>query len=285
MINNSILSLDAINKSLATRFIGKAPGWSNELWEKLDSTNNRASELASQGAPEGVIVMARQQTAGRGRQGRSWTSPPDAGIYVSFLLRPSIEQSKLPIYTLAAGCACVEAIQEYCGITMGLKWVNDLVYAGKKIGGILSEIPSQPPNNSPAKISAPNCALIIGIGLNIALDERQVPEELVNRIDWLERISGQSIDPNLLLVCLAKHLENMYELITSNQIPNLLANWKKYSITLGRQIKATTGNSTVEGLAIDIAEDGGLIVQTKDNNCITLHAGEISIRTAEGTYV
>ena len=178
--NGERLSLETIERLLSTRRLGRAAGRANELWEEIESTNDRAAALAAEGAPEGVLVVARQQTAGRGRLGRTWVSPPDAGVYVSVLLRPDASGTNLPLHTIACGVACVKAIWECAGLQIGLKWVNDLVANGKKLGGILAEIPSSPAGYRSAATGQQrqSIALVLGAGINLRLDPGTLPEEL-----------------------------------------------------------------------------------------------------------
>src|SRR5688572_30152132 len=136
------LNLTTLNALLQTTQMGKS-SVPNEVWDEIDSTNTRATQLAAEGAPHGVIVAARQQNAGRGRQGRVWVSPPDAGLYISFLLRPKIALQQLPLISLGVGVAVARAVHNTCGIEVGLKWVNDVVYAHRKLGGILAEMPDR----------------------------------------------------------------------------------------------------------------------------------------------
>lgn len=275
--NHERLDLSVLEANLKTRRLGKAPGWDNELWDTIDSTNNRASRLATDNCPEGLIVLSRHQTAGRGRQGRFWLSEPDAGLYLSFLLRPEIALDELPLYTLAAGVASVQAIWECAGLEIGLKWVNDLIAGGKKIGGILAEMPGRASSTGMP-------ALILGIGINLRLEQRQIPPELKNKIDCLENLAGQAVDPNLLVAALAKHLETQLDLLAQNCRQQMLDSWRRHSITLGKYIRAVAGSTEIEGLAQDISQTGGLIVRTKDERLVTLHAGEISLRNADGSY-
>jgi len=277
-----VVSLAALQSQLSSRRFGKAPGWSNELWDCLDSTNNRAAELAGSGAPEGVLVIARQQTAGRGRQGRSWVSPPDSGIYVSFLLRPRLPATQMPMHTIACGVAAARAIESCAGVRIGLKWVNDLVYNGKKVGGILAEMPSVA--SAATTASAWPAPLVLGIGINVRFAAADLPDDLRNRIDWLEQLAGQPVDPNQLLAFLAKYLEEECDALAAGQTTELIDWWKQYSVTLGRAIRATSGTAIIEGLAVDLSESGGLIVETNDRGTVTLHAGEVTIRGADGSY-
>ncbi len=269
-----VLDLEKIESRLRTNFIARPPGRQNELWESINSTNTRATELALEGGAHGTLVLARQQSAGRGRLGRQWVSPADSGIYASFLLRPDpTSLPNLSTITLAVGVAVARAIRNSVGVDVGLKWVNDLVVDGRKLGGILCEMSARPSGN----------ALIIGIGINIRFDVDELPDDLREKMTWLERITGQPVDPNVVIAEIANQLEEVYFLLLDKQSDLVLADWRKRSITLGRRIIATSGERTIEGEAIDIAPSGALIVDDGKEK-IELHAGEISIRNADGSY-
>jgi len=278
------LNLAAIEAQLTTKWMGRAPGWANELWDCLDSTSTRAAELAASGAPAGVIILARQQTAGRGRHGRVWISPPDSGIYATFVLRPDRSRSDLPLHTLACGVAAVRAIRDTAGLNVGLKWVNDLLIGGKKVGGILAEIPGNSQVSTSSLVEGQALPLLIGVGINLHLDPLDVPEELRERVDWLENLAGQPVHPNLLVASLAGHLEQVVNLLSEGRADAILDDWRKHSVTLGCQIRAASGNRTVEGLAVDVDRAGGLIVESEDGQTTVLHAGEVTIRQQNGTY-
>ncbi|MFN8657039.1 MAG: biotin--[acetyl-CoA-carboxylase] ligase [Candidatus Obscuribacterales bacterium] len=202
-----MLDLPQFESHLKTRVLGRA-ACTNELWDEIDSTNTRATQLAAGGAPEGVVVMARLQTAGRGRQGRTWVSPPNSGIYISFLLRPTLPPQAVPLMSLATGVAVVEAVANVTGLAVGLKWVNDIVADGKKVGGILAEMTTSTDPANPGAGSSRS--LVVGVGLNIHLEETDPGRRTATRVQWLERLSGQAIDYNLLAaelcLCLEKPL-------------------------------------------------------------------------------
>lgn len=261
------LDLTTFNALLQTAQIGKSSA-PNEVWDEIDSTNTRATLLAQEGAPHGVVVAARQQTAGRGRQGRTWVSPKDAGLYISFLLRPEIAMTELPLISLATGIAAARAVERTCGVQVGLKWVNDVVADGKKVGGILAEMTN-------------NKALIVGIGINVRNVER--PEEIAARAISLEELAGAAVDVNMLAAELALQLEQSYSLLCRGERTMIVDEWKKLSVTLGKHIRATAAAETIEGIAIDIERDGALLVRTADGDR-SLHAGEISIRNRDGSY-
>ena len=269
------LDLTLLDSRLKTSCIGKSKEL-NELWDSIDSTNKRAIELARAGTPAGVIVIARQQTAGRGRLGRTWESPANAGLYVSFLLRPACSREDIPLYTLALGVAAAQAILICTGVQVGLKWVNDLVVEGKKLGGILAEMVSMVDNNPPA--------LVLGIGINVDFTAIPLPTELEGHIEWLTRLVTKPIDTNQLIAELALQLEEHSNLIESGRKEAVLNSWRRHSATLGKQVRVLSANGNKEGTAIDINEDGALIVQTTGGERLTLHAGEITIRNLDGTY-
>ncbi len=266
-----ILNRNHIEDALTTELIGRGVC---EVHDTIDSTNSRAALLAREGAPAGSLIVARQQTAGRGRQGRTWISPPDAGIAMSVLLRPEIPLTRLPLITLATGVAVAEAVESCCGIRLGLKWVNDLTAGGKKVGGILAEMPGQ--------------ALVIGIGINLRLDQGSIPDDLKDRIDWLENLAGKPLEPSLLVAEVCRFLEKQYFTLLAGKAQTIIDSWKHYSVTLGKEVMviSPTGDSArnISGRALDIAESGALLIEKTDGTTIELSAGEISLRSIDGSY-
>ncbi len=257
---------------LKTGTIGRSSN--NELHELIDSTSTRLAALARDGAPEGTVVFARQQTAGRGRLGRQWVSPPNSGIYVSLLLRPSQSLGELPVITLGIGVAAAKAIFATTGLKVGLKWVNDLVFDGKKLGGILAEMLSGDRQQP---------ALIVGIGINTKFSSEEVPQELKEKMSWLEAAADAPVDTNQLAAELCFQIESIYELMKLRQTDKILDEWRAFSITLGQEIVCTTPVREIKGTAIDVTASGALIVQTATGT-EELVGGELSIRTASGSY-
>jgi BirA family transcriptional regulator, biotin operon repressor / biotin---[acetyl-CoA-carboxylase] ligase len=286
------LDLAAIEASLTTNWLGRSK-CPNELWESIDSTNNRAIELGRASRDAGVIIIANQQTAGRGRSGNAWLSPANSGLYMSFLIKPNLALEHLPVITLITGVAVVRAIQSCLGIKVGLKWVNDLIVEGKKVGGILAEYVSKSTETNESRITDATflnnkieAALVIGIGLNLS-KAQNLPPDLELKMGFLEsfisnNIHQKSIDRNELVACVANELEIALEQMQS-ELELLLDQWRAHSITLGAEISAKVGNDTIIGQALDITDSGELIVKTIQGN-ITLAAGEISIRKADGNY-
>lgn len=292
------LDLAKFESQLNTTWLGRAPGWRNELWETIGSTNTRAAELAAEGAPEGVVVLARHQSAGRGRLGRTWVSPVDAGLCMSFILRPKTPQSQIPLLTIATGIAVADAIRDVSGLDVGLKWVNDIIYDRRKVGGILAEMPALTNATAAAKLLPQ--AVIVGIGINVNLKPEEIPEELVHKLDSLARIKGADVDPNSIAAAIANQFEKTSALLdpstaqstaqstvqstAQSTVQQLTDRWRALSITIGQTIVTENSERKLEGKAVDITDSGALIVELADGSRMTLHAGEISIRTADGGY-
>jgi BirA family biotin operon repressor/biotin-[acetyl-CoA-carboxylase] ligase len=273
------LSLEAIEARLSTRSIGRT-STPNEVWQTIDSTNTRAAELAKAGAPDGVFIAARQQTAGRGRLGRIWVSPPDAGVYLSVLLRPiQLSGANLSTITLASGVAVSRAVETVTGVRLGLKWVNDLVCDGRKIGGILAEM------HGGGGETMSERALIIGFGLNVRMEPDAVPEDLRDKMGWLEALAKDRLDSNAITAQLLLELERVYDQLKAGQSAKILQEWRSRSVTLGQEIIASCGDTSLAGTAEDIDETGALLVKSSDGQIHHIHAGEVTIRTRQGKYI
>src|SRR5919112_5436702 len=168
-------------------------------FDSLPSTNTEAARQAALGAPEGLCVVAREQTAGRGRRERSWVSPKDAGLYVSVVLRPTLEARLWPLITLAAALAVRDALEEACGLEADIKWPNDLLAGGRKLCGILAETAE----------GARGRAVVLGIGVN--LRRGSFPKELNDTATSVEEQTGRAPDAESLLASLTRALARRYE--------------------------------------------------------------------------
>ncbi|MBC7996692.1 MAG: biotin--[acetyl-CoA-carboxylase] ligase, partial [Leptolyngbya sp.] len=217
--------------------------------------------------------------------GRAWVSPVDAGLYMSLIVRPKRPTAQIPLLTFAAGVAVADAIRSIADIKVGLKWVNDIIFEHRKVGGILAEMPASraTPDATGANKAQPP-AVIVGIGINVNLKTEDIPEELSTRIDSLSRISGNDEDPNAIAAAIARGLEDTYQLLEPNRNHELTDRWRALSITIGQEIVTENSERKIEGRAVDITDSGALIVESADGQRHTLHAGEISIRTKDGSY-
>jgi BirA family biotin operon repressor/biotin-[acetyl-CoA-carboxylase] ligase len=211
------------------------------------STNDVARELAIGGAPHGTLVTAGSQTAGRGRQGRAWTMPPGAGLLMSLVL-----SGRDPLLPLAAAVAVVRACDEP-GST--IKWPNDVLLHGRKIAGILAE--ARPPGNW----------VVLGIGINVAVDATALPDALRERAGTLGRSPG-AVAP--LLSRLLSELEQALALPAAE----LLAAWRSFDALAGRPVRWADG----EGVARGVDDEGRLVVELADRSRTALDAGEVHLR-------
>jgi BirA family biotin operon repressor/biotin-[acetyl-CoA-carboxylase] ligase len=234
-------------------------------FDTLASTNDLAKELGAGNAPEGTLVVAEGQSRGRGRLGREWDSPPGAGLYVSLLLRPPLPPGDLPQITLTAAVAAVRALQRAAGVAPGIKWPNDLVLAGKKLGGILTEMESE---------SDRIRHLVVGLGLNV--NNGDFPAELRDLATSLALATGRRASRLLILQAWLEEMEDLYELFLNREFATILQEWKTYTVTLGREVRVRQGPVEIRGRALEVAGDGALLVQTQDGEVVRVTSGEIA---------
>ncbi len=231
----------------------------------IDSTNNYARILAEEGAPEGTLVISEEQTAGRGRMGRSWISPPGTGIWISVILRPNISPPRAALITPLVAVALNRSIREVTGLPSGIKWPNDILIRGKKAAGILTEI-----STDQASIRY----IIVGIGINV--NTEYFPEEIRDQATSLSLSSGQQISRLKILLSLLLELERQYlDFTRKKDCDSILLDYRKMSVTIGNQvlIPGPDGKLTVE--AIDITETGGLLIKSGDGTTEEIISGEV----------
>lgn len=233
----------------------------------VDSTNRLARELADAGAPEGTVVLAEEQQAGRGRLGRSWVSPA-GGIWLSLLLWPRLAPHKAQLVTLLAAVAAVEATQQTTGFVPGIKWPNDLLAGGRKLAGILTEVS--------AEMERVNY-LVLGIGINANLVADDFQGELANSATSLLLETGRPISRVAWVQNFLAIFEEIYLEAQEQGFAKVLDCWRRYSVTLGQEVVVSLGGRSVHGTAIDIDEQGALLVETADGLEIFL-AGEVSLK-------
>lgn len=256
--------LATYHQTLRTRWLGREL----EHAPELDSTSSHLKRLARAGAPMalGRTVVADVQTAGYGQQGRTWVSGEASGLYVSAWLPASVIPTPC---TLAAGVAAVGALRELAGTSaIGLKWVNDLVAHGRKLGGILAEVVG-----SPSMPGRPH-GLILGIGLNL------VPPGLAEAIALSEL--GPPPTRDRLLATLWNHLELELDRLEQEGPLPLLESWRSYAVTLGVPVRAQRHAEVVEGVAEDISETGALLIRQADGTLRAIESG--TVRRADGRY-
>lgn len=243
-------------------------------FESIDSTNNRAKELADAGAPHGSVFIANAQTAGRGRKGRSFASAAGMGIYLSVILRPNCAGADLMHLTCATAVAMCQAVEDANGVRPGIKWTNDLVYGKKKLGGILTELSL---NSQTGLIDY----AIVGIGINCLQQAQDFPTELQGIATSLSMVCNKAIDRSRLCAAMISSLAQMSTDLLSNK-PRIMAEYRRSCITLGQEISLLRADTVQHGTALDIDEDGGLLVRFSDGSTQTVTSGEVSVRGMYG---
>ena len=234
-------------------------------FETLDSTNDRAKELAAQGAPEGTVVVAETQTRGRGRLDREWNSPPGVGLYVSLVLRPMLPPMELPQITLTTAVAVVRAVRRVAGLAPGIKWPNDLLLNGKKLGGILTEMETE---------SDRIRHVVVGLGLNV--NNPGFPPELAATATSLTLAAGRAFSRVHLLQAWLEEFEELYGRFLNQGFPEILEEWKGSAVTLGKMVTVRQGPREISGQALDVAPDGALLLRTNNGEMVRVTSGEIT---------
>ena len=245
--------------------------WRDTLYwyEATVSTNTLAKELAKDGAAHGTVILAGKQTGGRGRMGRSFLSP-EGGLYLSVVLRPNCPAAELMHLTCAAGVATVNAVAQVAGFRPGIKWINDLVWESKKLGGILTELSLN------AKTGLVDHA-IIGIGINCREPEGGFDPEVAGIAASLSAAAGKTIDPTTLAAALITALWKMDQELLSGKAAHMDA-YRSLCVTLGKQILVLRGQGKTPAKALDVDADGALLVQYADGSTEAVNSGEVSVR-------
>ncbi len=235
-------------------------------FESIDSTNLEAMRQARNGAPEGLCIAAREQSAGRGRLERSWNSRKDAGIYFSIVLRPEFETSFWPLLTLMAALAVVDALLKSCGVRADIKWPNDVYVNERKVCGILAETTDTP--------SGP--AAVIGIGIN--LTNGSLPVDLLRTATSIEEVTGQRSDPEKILTELIKAIAERYETLqTADGREHTIREWCAHSTyAFDRRVRVSCDSESFVGVTRGLDGDGALRVETADGKLRLVRAGDVT---------
>ncbi|HEX2945123.1 MAG TPA: biotin--[acetyl-CoA-carboxylase] ligase [Clostridia bacterium] len=260
-----------IAEGLDTAVIGRKV----EYYDSVDSTNNLAKIRAAAGCDDGTAIVAGCQTAGRGRLGRGWESPPGKGIYISVVLRPDMAPAETQILTLAAAVAAADAIKASTGIETGIKWPNDLVIEGRKVCGILLEMSSEADSVN---------YLVLGIGINFSHDRGDFSDELKEKAVSL-RMAASNIGLDKekqfgklsVIRAILYEMDRIYRLILDGGQEQVLERWRKQTVTLGRTVSFKLQGSDYSGTVVDITSDGKLSVECLDGVRRDLYSGEVSV--------
>jgi len=259
-----LLIYEEIEEYLDSKFIAR-----NILhYDSIDSTNKKAKEIAPI-SQEGSVVIGEEQTGGRGRMGRSWLSPKFKGIWMSIILKPNIEPMKVSRLTLLGAAAVYRAL-ELNGIRAQIKWPNDILLEGKKICGILTEMS--------AELNIVDF-IVMGIGVNVNFDQGDIPEDLRARASSIKIYRGEKINRKELAAQILNEFEKLYiDFKETGDIGQSIKICRENSILLGEEVRIIRGDETLLVRALDISEDGGLLVEFPDGSMENMYSGEVSLR-------
>jgi BirA family transcriptional regulator, biotin operon repressor / biotin---[acetyl-CoA-carboxylase] ligase len=265
------LTPDAIQAHLTTRTFGRAA----RVVGAVPSTNDLAMAAGQAGAPEGLCILADRQTGGRGRRGRGWESPVGLGLYASILVRSSLPAPRIPLITLAAGLAAVDAIQHVTSAIPRLKWPNDVLLEGRKVAGILTET---------ATVGSRMSHAVIGLGINVHQTLGDFPEALQESATSLGLATGARVERAELAASLFNAFERWYVMLEAGEARKLLDAGRRASATLGRAVQVLAGE-TWRGTALDLDDDGALLVRDEAGVIRRVLSDDVSIRVpAEASH-
>lgn len=252
-----------IRSNLNTKFIGQKIVFQ----EVVTSTQELAQKLAQEGAKEGTVVVAEQQSKGRGRLGRAWESPKGTGIWMSLIIRPNIPPFQAPQLTLLTAVAIVQGIKKATGISCEIKWPNDILINGKKIVGILTEMQAESDRIQ---------SIIIGIGMNV--NTTSFPDDLKQKAtSLLIENDGKEIRRAQLLQAIFEQFEILYHEYLKNGFEVIKLRWESYAVSLGKFITARTLTGEITGYAKGITDQGVLLLEDQEGKIHEIYSADIEI--------
>lgn len=260
----------ALGEALTDCLIGS----SLECLEVIDSTNTQCKRRAAEGAPEGLVVLAEEQTGGRGRLGRSFQSPRGKGLYLSALLRPQMEPDAVMDFTAWVAVAVCDGIEAACGVRPQIKWTNDIILNGRKLVGILTELGLSSETHSLQY-------LVTGIGVNVNHSPEDFDPEVREVAASLAQALGHPVSRSRLAAELLRALDRMYAGFPQNKAA-YLDQYRADCLTTGRQVQLVTPVSRQEAYALEIDDQFRLVVELPDGTRKALSAGEVSVRGMYG---
>lgn len=233
---------------------------------ETDSTNLQACRLGDEGAPDGLVVIADHQSAGKGRMGRRWESPAEVNLYVSVLLRPSILPFEAPKLTFLSAVAVCRAIAECCGLEANVKWPNDILLNGKKVAGLLNEMSSETDRVH---------YVVLGVGVNLNMRNEQFPGELRYPATSLLMESGETVSRLEFTRALLREIDALYQIFLAQGSTPILNQWAALCDLTGKEIRVDCNNLEIIGVMVGLGDDGALLVRTASGKVESVYAGDV----------
>lgn len=254
-----------ISKDLNTTYIAK----NLYVYHEVSSTNTIAKFLSENGIENGSVIIAEKQNGGKGRSGKTWQSPL-GGIWLSIILNQDVDHSKIPLITLATGVAVAKTLEKIGIENAEIKWPNDIMIDGKKVCGILTEAVSK--FNTVKNV-------IIGVGIDVNLNLKELPEELQNETTTIKNELGRKISENQLIKLFLEEFEKISELFNHHDYEMILKEWRKQSYSIGKMVEVRKPyHKNYDGYVIGISREGALVVEKTDGSFEKVMSGECIIK-------
>ena len=252
----------------------RARGFGLAFFDEIDSTNNEAERQLAAGRPAPFAVLARRQTHGRGRFGRTWHSEANGNLYLSFAFRPRLEPARMQTFTLWMGVNICELVANFCQLAPGLKWPNDLVFAGRKAGGMLTE----------ARVDADQIRdLVFGLGLNVNAPHDAWPRPLAATATSLAEQTGAPLDLNRFAAALiGRGLLAYTGFVEGDHAKTFADLWGRYDVLRGQSVTLLQGEKKIPGTANGIDDEGSLLLRTDAGKILRFRAGEVTLEKNQG---
>lgn len=244
-----------------------------DCFASIDSTNAYLKRIAADGAPDGTVAVAAEQTAGRGRRGRSFQSAAGKGVYLSVLLRPRFSAEELMPLTGLCAVAMCDAVERVCAVRPQIKWTNDLILNGKKLCGILTELGVE---------CGALSYVIVGIGINVSQRTEDFEGEVADIATSLERELGTPVSKNELAAAMIEELDALYRSLQNGETAPYLARYRRDCVTIGKEVQLLWQDAQEKVRALDVDDQFGLVVRRENGAVETIRTGEVSVRGLYG---
>jgi len=244
-------------------------GFTFAIHDEVDSTNDEAARQLAAGRPAPFAVFARRQTSGRGRFGRHWHSEANGNLYSSFAFRPRIAPERMQTFTLWMGVTICELVSKFVPVAPGIKWPNDIVFDGRKAGGMLTE----------ARVDADQIRdLVFGLGLNVNSPASEWPAELARRAVSLSELAGEPVDLNRLTAALIGRVLLAYERFTDGEhLDGFVELWNRYDVLRGREVTLLESGRKRRGRVVGVDDVGSLVIRDEHGRTRGIRAGEVTV--------